>query len=133
MTAARVRPRPAQITSPRLDPYRALLEEQWRGQVAEITRLALEAFAPRHLALGSDDGRAEELNVLARMRGAVRQQLAETDAALRRLEDGSFGICVHCRRPIPADRLDVLPAVSCCVACRLQPDALLVVDDQRAP
>jgi RNA polymerase-binding transcription factor DksA len=115
-----------------LDAYRALLEEQWRHQVAEITRLALEAFAPRYLEPDTDDGRAEDLNVLVRMTGAVRRQLAETDAALQRLKDGSFGICVHCRQPIPADRLDALPTVPCCVACRLQPDAALVVDDPQA-
>jgi RNA polymerase-binding transcription factor DksA len=115
-----------------LDAYRALLEEKWRHQVAEITRLALDAFGPRHLESESDSC-TEDLVVFARMTAALRQQLVETDAAMRRLDDGSFGICVHCSEPIPAEQLDVLPTAPCCVACRLRTDAGLVVDDLRAP
>ncbi|GAB2874787.1 TraR/DksA family transcriptional regulator [Nocardioides pacificus] len=43
--------------------------------------------------------------------------LEEVDAALGRVEDGSFGICARCGRPIPAERLAVRPIARTCVTC----------------
>lgn len=42
-------------------------------------------------------------------------ELAEVEAALGRLDDGSYGTCTACGRPIPAERLDALPATRFCV------------------
>lgn len=41
----------------------------------------------------------------------------EIDAALRRIDDGTFGICAACSQPIPDARLDALPYVRYCVKC----------------
>ena len=53
--------------------------------------------------------------------GALVQQaeahLDEIDAALERLDAGTYGACVVCGRPIPVARLDVRPAATTCVGC----------------
>lgn len=43
--------------------------------------------------------------------------IAATDAALRRLELGSYGICTGCGDPIAPERLAALPAAAQCIAC----------------
>lgn len=43
--------------------------------------------------------------------------LADIDAAEQRLDDGRYGICTACSRPIAAERLDALPATPYCVDC----------------
>ncbi|MGY4718899.1 TraR/DksA family transcriptional regulator [Naumannella huperziae] len=45
------------------------------------------------------------------------REIAEVDAALARLADGSYGICAGCGEPIPRDRLRARPAATRCVAC----------------
>jgi RNA polymerase-binding transcription factor DksA len=48
----------------------------------------------------------------------VRQaegRLAEVDAALERLRDGTYGVCVVCGRAIPAGRLEARPTTTVCV------------------
>lgn len=56
------------------------------------------------------------LNLCIRERGG---RLAEKIAdALRRLEDGTFGICEECRRPISGERLKVRPIASLCIKCK---------------
>ena len=45
------------------------------------------------------------------------QALEEIAAALRRIEQGTFGHCEGCRKAIPKDRLHVLPYVRYCVEC----------------
>ncbi|MET8043845.1 TraR/DksA C4-type zinc finger protein [Micromonospora sp. NPDC005215] len=48
---------------------------------------------------------------------AARQRLAELDVALQRVDDGSYGVCERCSRPIPAERLVARPSARTCVAC----------------
>ncbi len=47
----------------------------------------------------------------------VRRHLDEVQAALERLEDGSYGTCDSCGRPIGAARLEARPAATRCIAC----------------
>jgi DnaK suppressor protein len=47
----------------------------------------------------------------------AEQHLAEVEAALGRLADGSYGTCETCGRPIPAERLEVRPVARTCVTC----------------
>ncbi|MGW6131619.1 TraR/DksA family transcriptional regulator [Cellulomonas sp. NPDC055163] len=47
----------------------------------------------------------------------VRHQLAETDAALGRVEAGTYGVCEVCGRPVPGARLEARPVARTCVGC----------------
>ena len=47
----------------------------------------------------------------------ARDQLAQIDAALGRLADGSYGWCERCGQPINPDRLDARPTARTCVGC----------------
>ncbi|QEW02872.1 TraR/DksA family transcriptional regulator [Microbacterium lushaniae] len=51
------------------------------------------------------------------LRRAALGELAEIDAAMARLADGTYGICARCGRPIPAERMEVRPTAHLCVAC----------------
>jgi DnaK suppressor protein len=44
-------------------------------------------------------------------------QLREIDAALRRIDDGSYGDCEHCEKPINPRRLDADPTARLCIDC----------------
>ena len=41
--------------------------------------------------------------------------LAEIDAALQRIESGTFGVCERCGQPIDVDRLEALPWATLCI------------------
>jgi len=45
------------------------------------------------------------------------QLLAESNAALDRIDAGTFGLCEKCFRGIPRARLDAFPYARCCLAC----------------
>jgi DnaK suppressor protein len=45
-------------------------------------------------------------------------ELMLVDAALRRLDEGTYGDCAQCGLPIPLQRLLVQPAVLRCAACQ---------------
>lgn len=54
------------------------------------------------------------------------EQIAEIDAAIGRLDEGTYGSCVRCGQPVGRDRLAARPAAATCIRCaRLGPcDAL---------
>jgi DnaK suppressor protein len=41
--------------------------------------------------------------------------LAEIEAALGRIEDGTYGLCVNCGKPIGEDRLEAVPYATLCI------------------
>jgi RNA polymerase-binding transcription factor DksA len=45
----------------------------------------------------------------------VESELLEIEAALERVERGTYGTCQACGRPIAAERLEALPATRFCV------------------
>lgn len=47
----------------------------------------------------------------------VRHHLSEVDAALARLDAGTYGVCERCGAPIGEARLDALPAARTCIGC----------------
>jgi len=47
-----------------------------------------------------------------------RELLRDVVAALRKIEDGSFGACERCGEPIAEKRLDALPFARYCIDCQ---------------
>ncbi len=44
--------------------------------------------------------------------------LSAIDAALSRIEGGSFGVCTSCGKPIAEERLAALPWATTCIDCK---------------
>jgi DnaK suppressor protein len=53
-----------------------------------------------------------------RLRGRERFFLDKIDQALKRIEDGSFGICESCEEPISIKRLEARPETTLCIRCK---------------
>jgi DnaK suppressor protein len=60
----------------------------------------------------SENERSEAVLALA------RSQQSEVLAALRRIELGSYGMCVDCGGAVPEGRLEAKPEAARCVACQ---------------
>ena len=60
---------------------------------------------------------SSEWSRLEGLRADAERDVAETDAALGRVEQGTYGVCIDCRRRIPAARLAARPDATRCVAC----------------
>ncbi len=61
---------------------------------------------------------ALQAQAMAKASGQRRAvQLREIDAALRRIDDGSYGDCERCEEPIDPRRLDADPTARLCIDC----------------
>ncbi len=52
--------------------------------------------------------------------GSEEDTLDQIDGALKRIEDGSFGLCEACSKKIPKPRLEAIPYSALCVRCASQ-------------
>ena len=88
-----------------------------RDETQSLTQRALDAAAtsrmPIHMAeRGTDEATRECDLTLSRQEASVLERI---EAALERIEDGVFGICLATGKPIPEARLDVIPYTEFCV------------------
>jgi DnaK suppressor protein len=62
----------------------------------------------------------QQLNREVAIRNLDRESklLKEVQAALARIDDESFGICLRCEEEIPEKRLKAVPWAAYCVACQ---------------
>ncbi len=47
-----------------------------------------------------------------------RKMLRDIDAALRKMEKGSYGLCEHCKKAIEKKRIKALPSARYCMTCQ---------------
>ncbi|QCT93811.1 RNA polymerase-binding protein DksA [Caminibacter mediatlanticus TB-2] len=47
-----------------------------------------------------------------------KQELKEIEEALKRIEEGNYGICEMCDEPIQEERLKIKPYAKYCIICR---------------
>lgn len=48
----------------------------------------------------------------------LEKQLQEINLALKKIEDGSYGICENCEKEIDLARLEAYPAAKTCIQCK---------------
>jgi len=114
---------PAKKTTPFdakfLDSQRQLLLEERAKLLGQAENLEGEAAAlmenldPGDVQFDDESGEGDSL-VVERERdlalsAQARQMIADIDAALQRINDGSYGLSVISGRPIPRDRLRAIP------------------------
>jgi DnaK suppressor protein len=95
----------------------ALLTERARllDEIGEVI------VAPGQMTYGSQAAAASQVFAQQRdlaLRDRADHQLELVDEALARIEAGTFGTCVRCGRPIPAERLGALPWAARCIDCQ---------------
>jgi DnaK suppressor protein len=86
-------------------------------------RAELEATvnAPDPMTYGSQAAAATQVFDQQRdlaLRERAENQLTQVEAALERIERGTFGTCRRCGNPIGEERLEALPWAALCIDCQ---------------
>ncbi|MGH2613777.1 MAG: TraR/DksA family transcriptional regulator [Thermomicrobiales bacterium] len=67
----------------------------------------------------ADDGsNVSEAERLVTITEDMQGLLAQVNAALERMDEGTYGICQRCGKPIGEARLDAFPYVAHCIECQ---------------
>ena len=85
-----------------------------QGGAESEGRSLMEGRSPDWVDQASDEGAAR---LLAELTERERAEVAEIDAALARIERGSYGTCLSCGGPVEPGRLKAIPGARLCLAC----------------
>lgn len=113
------------LTAKEIGDLRGRLEEERVELHEQLTTIEEEAFAASQSELAGDVGlddesadagtatfeREKDLSI----ENNVRDLLAKIDRALKRIDDGSYGTCERCGKPIEKARIKALPYVDLCI------------------
>ena len=59
----------------------------------------------------------QDQQMVLELRRRKKRQLLEVGNAIKRIEEGNFGICIFCRKEISHERLEAFPEVQTCIIC----------------
>ena len=103
-------------------------EDLGRRRVAQFRTVLLEQRAGLIERLGGEgDGAAvaADQSVTDATLARATEHLEEVEAALRRVDAGTYGSSESCRQAIPVERLEIVPAAARCVGCQSRAASLL--------
>ena len=95
------------------------------GKKAELLRNAQKTLT-EDMTLDADD-LPDEMDLASseylqsftfRLRGREKTFLKKIDHALRKIDDGNFGVCEECEEPISLKRLEARPETTLCIRCK---------------
>jgi RNA polymerase-binding protein DksA len=89
------------------------LERENPGSISEELGEVAEGGTDNHLGDTATAMYDRELD--EGLEEGARTTLAEIEAALKRIEDGTYGICEVCGKPIGAERLSAIPWTRLCI------------------
>lgn len=97
------------LTPQQVSQLRAMLEQQRAFRCDQLVQL-------RHLGVAGPLGSADP-EVFRELAAGARAALYDVQSALWRMDDGTYGRCVDCGRPVELARLEILPQVAACLPC----------------
>jgi RNA polymerase-binding transcription factor len=115
----------AKLTTQEIADLRTRLESERAELAAQLTTIEDQAFAATQSDMSGDVGvddesadagtatfeREKELSIEQN----VRDLIQKIDRALKRIDDGTYGICERCGKPIEKARIKALPYVDLCI------------------
>ena len=97
----------------RLDGVKATFDDEGLTEQTEMESVGeLSSYDQHQADMGTETfEREKDLSILEQ----VEAELADVEHALRRLDDGTYGTCEVCGKPIPDERLEAMPAARLCL------------------
>jgi DnaK suppressor protein len=109
------------LSQKQLDRFKALLDEK-RQRLIDQARETLSnemILSPDDRFDEVDQASSEYMQAFSfRLRGRERFLMSKIEIALRKMEEGTFGMCEECEEPISNKRLEARPEAPLCIQCK---------------
>jgi DnaK suppressor protein len=109
------------MTKIEMKKYKTILEEK-RGELERIVRNRDGITIEKSADALDEVQHASERELAIRNLDRESNLLRNVRSALRRIEDESFGVCLHCEEDISPKRLNAVPWAPFCIQCQEQAD-----------
>ncbi|MBS1876021.1 MAG: TraR/DksA family transcriptional regulator [Acidobacteria bacterium] len=109
------------MTKTELNKYRSILEEK-QAELEQVIRNREAITIEKSPDALDEVQHAAERELAIRNLDRESNLLRNVRAALRRMDDGSYGVCLHCEEDISPKRLNAVPWTPYCIQCQEQAD-----------
>jgi DnaK suppressor protein len=111
------------MTKAELDKFKSVLERQLHDLQADFGK-ELQTMGSPALADINDQATLEsERSFELRIKDRERKLIGKVQDALRKIGDGTYGVCESCSEPIGVKRLLARPVTSFCINCKSEMEA----------
>jgi DnaK suppressor protein len=103
--------------------FKGLLEGQLRTLIQEAEKTVNGMVQDRNGDFPDPTDRASlesDRNFLLRIKDRERKLITKVNEALERIDNGTYGICESCGRPISEKRLMARPVTTECIECKTE-------------
>jgi DnaK suppressor protein len=114
------------LTAEQIEELKKILEKK-REEVLEDIKRGLEENAHSEREVGDivDMSTDEILRTFEmRIRDREAKYLKKIEKALRKIEEGTYGICENCGACIKYERLKLRPVAELCIKCKLEQEKI---------
>lgn len=95
----------------------ARLRQELEETKAEIARLEERLAGKGDYGLGKGDPAIYEWEMCLALKQRAENKARSLEVALRKAEEGDYGLCEICGQPIDPARLAILPHTKRCIGC----------------
>jgi DnaK suppressor protein len=100
-----------------LSAERERLERELAEAEAELAMINKKLADKADFSLGEGAPTVYEWEMNLALRQTAEGKIQSIRAALKRIQEGSYGLCQVCGQPIDPDRLEILPHTTLCITC----------------
>ncbi|MFH0176584.1 TraR/DksA family transcriptional regulator [Streptomyces cacaoi] len=101
-----------------IEDFAALRENLHEQRLFRQEQLEQLSAAATRAGAFLDRQAASQIEVRVKLAASARMVLTDVEAALARMDQGSYGTCHLCRRPIARARLMIVPQARYCTRCQ---------------
>lgn len=105
------------MTKTEVNKYREILEAR-QAELAQVLRNRDGITIEKSPDALDEVQNAAERELAIRNLDRESQMLRNVRAALHRIDDGTFGTCIHCEEDISPKRLNAVPWTPLCIQCQ---------------
>ena len=105
------------MTKTELNKYRRILEDK-QGELEQVIRNREAITIEKSPDALDEVQHAAERELAIRNLDRESNLLRNVRAALRRMNDGSYSVCLHCEEDISPKRLNAVPWTPYCIQCQ---------------
>jgi len=110
----------------KLEFFRNLLNQKLEALLVGAGKAVVEMSSTEEEAFPDPTDRASletDRNFLLRVKDRERRLIAKIQEALKRIDNGAYGICEICGEEISEKRLEARPVTTSCIKCKEEEEA----------
>ncbi|MBI1861960.1 MAG: RNA polymerase-binding protein DksA [Deltaproteobacteria bacterium] len=121
------------MTKAEQEKLKKTLEKQLKELVSDMGKDMPSMESPALADINDQASLESERTFELRIKDRERKLISKVQEALKKIGDGTYGVCESCGEPISVKRLQARPVTSYCINCKSEMEAQETREENLAP